>query len=134
MLYYWSSNAIIATPVKYLTNTSTIATFKEKIAYITKRGFKPEFIIIYNVASTAVKKYIDEENIKIKLFEPHNHRVNAAEHEIQTFKNHTIAHLSTYDEKFTSVLWCKLIKQAQDTLKMLRTSCTEPQLSACHVL
>ena len=42
--------------------------------------------------------------------------------------------LSTCDKKNPSVLWCKLIKQAQDTLYMLRTSRTHPQLSYYHVL
>ena len=63
-----------------------------------------------------------------------NHRVNAAEHVIQKFKNHTIVCLVTFDEKFPSVLWCKLIKQAKDILNMIRTSCTHPQLSSYHVL
>ena len=73
------------------------------------------FKIIDNVAFKAVKKYLEKDNIKLQLFEPHNHRVNPAECAIQTFKNHTIADLSTCDEKFPLVLWCKLIKQAQDT-------------------
>ena len=126
MLYNWSSNAILATPVKYLTDTSTIATFKEKITYLTKRGFKLVFNIIYNVASKAVKKYLEEENIRLKLVEPHNPRVNAAERVVQTFKNHTIEGLSTCDEKVPSVLRSKLIKQAQETLNMLQTPPTHP--------
>ena len=70
----------------------------------------------------------------MQLVEPHNHRSNAAERAIQTFKNHTIAGLCTCDGDFPSVLWCKLIKQAQDTLNMLRTSRVHPKLSAYHVL
>ena len=38
------------------------------------------------------------------------------------------------DKYFPSVLWCKIIKQAQDTLNMLRTSRIHPQFSAYHVL
>ena len=64
----------------------------------------------------------------------HNHRVNAAERAIQTFNNHIVAVLSTCDENFPSVLCYKLIKQAQDTLNMLCTSCTHTQLSSYHVL
>ena len=70
----------------------------------------------------------------MQLVEPHNHRSNAAERAIQTFNNHTIAGICTCDEDFPSVLWCKLIKQAQDTLNMLRTSHVHPKLSAFHVL
>ena len=61
-------------------------------------------------------------------------RSNAAERAIQTFKNHTIEGLCTCDKDFPSVLWCKLIKQAQDKLNMLRTSRVQPKLSAYHVL
>ena len=65
--------------------------FKTNIKYITKRGFKPCFNIIDNVVSKAIKAYLMEEKIHMQLVEPHNHLVNAAEREIQTFKNHFIA-------------------------------------------
>ena len=70
----------------------------------------------------------------MQLVEPHNHRSNAAERAIQTFNNHNIAGLCTCNEDFPSVLWCKLIKQAQDTLNMLRTSRVHQKLSAYQVL
>ena len=82
----------------------------------------------------SVKSYLEDEGIKMQLVEPHNHRSNAADQAIQTFKNHTIAGLCTCDEDFPSVLWCKLIKQAQNTLNMLHTSRIHPKLSAYHVL
>ena len=58
VMYYWSSNGILATPVKYLKDKSIIETFKENITYLTKRGFKPVFNIIDNVASKSFKKYL----------------------------------------------------------------------------
>ena len=70
----------------------------------------------------------------MQLVKPHNNRSNAAERAIQTFKNHTIAGLCTCDKDFPSVLWFKLIKRAQDTLNMLRTSRVHPKLYAYHVL
>ena len=65
---------------------------------------------------------------------PYDHRVNAAEIVIQTFKNHTISGLCICDEKFPSILWCKSIKNIQDTINMLRTLKVHPKLSAFHVL
>ena len=65
---------------------------------------------------------------------PYDHRVNASERAIQTFKNHTISGLCICDEEFPSILWCKLIKQFQDTLNMLRTLRVHPKLSEFHVL
>ena len=56
VLYDWSLDAILETPVKDLIYTSTIATLKEKITYLKKIGFKPVFNIIDNIDSKAVKK------------------------------------------------------------------------------
>ena len=91
--------------MKDLTDTYTIETFKEKITYLTKRGFKPVFNTIDKVVSKAVKKYLEDDNIKLQLVEPYHHHANAAESAIQTFKNHTIAGLSTCDEIFPAILW-----------------------------
>ncbi len=64
----------------------------------------------------------------------HNHRVNATERAIQIFKNHFIAGLSIGDERFPTILWSKLIKQAQHSLNLLRTSRVHPKISAYHAL
>jgi hypothetical protein len=99
ILYDWTSNAILATPVKDGKDDTTISTFEENIKYLTNRGFKPVLNIIDNVASKAIQAYLEEHDIQIQLVEPHNHRVNAAERAIQTFKNHMIAGLSTCHEQ-----------------------------------
>ena len=78
MLYDCSSNEILVTPVNDLTDTLTIATFKENTTYLTKRDSKPVFNIIDNVASKEVKQYLEDENMKLQLVEPHKHCVNAA--------------------------------------------------------
>ena len=66
--------------------------------------------------------------------EPHNHRVNAAERAIQTFKDAFIAALATTDRDFSLQLWDKLAPQVQDTLNLLRTSRTNPEISAYEAL
>ena len=100
-----------------------------------KRGFKPSFNIIDNVASKAIKVYLQEENIQMKLVEPHNHQVNAVERSIQTFNNNfIISGLRIEDKKFPTILWSYLIRQAQDSLNLLRTSQINPHLSAYQVL
>ena len=70
----------------------------------------------------------------MQAVEPHDHRVNAAERAIQTFKNHFVAGLSIGDKDFPTILWCKLIQQAQDSLNLLCTSRVHPKVSAFHVL
>ena len=60
----------------------------------------------------------------------HQHRVNASERVVQTFKNHFIAGLSTVDQNFPLQLWDILIPQAQDTLNLFRRCWSNSKLSA----
>ena len=108
--------------------------FKQKLTYLKNRGFKPILNIIDNVASKAVHAYLEAEKANIQLVDPHNHRVNAADRVIQTFKNHLIAGLSTCNTISPSLLWNKIVPQAQDYLNMLHTSRVHPKLSAYSVL
>ena len=62
--------------------------------------------------------------------EPSNHRVNATERAIQTFKNHFISGLCTTDENWPLQLWDQLTHQATITLNLLRTSRVDPTKSA----
>jgi hypothetical protein len=134
ILYDWTTNAILTTPVKDGKSDTTITVFETQIQYLTKRGFKPTLNIIDNVATKTIQTYLEANDIRIQLVEPHNHRVNAAERTIQTFKDHMLTGLSTCDAQFPSLLWDRIAPQAQDSLNMLRTSRAHPQLSAYHVL
>ena len=134
IMYDWTSNAILATPTKEAKEETIVECFKKNITYLSKRGFKPVYNVIDNVATNAINTYLENENIKVQFVTPYNHRVNTAERAIQTFENHTISGLCICDEEFPSILWCKLIKQSQDTINMLRTSRVHPNLSEFHVL
>ena len=134
IVYDWTTNAILATPVKNMAEETIVSCFKQKITYLTKRGFKPILNIIDNVASKAVQAYLEAENVSIQLVEPHNHRLNAAERTIQTFQNHLISGLSTWDASFPLLLWNNIVPQSQDYLNILRTSRVHPKLSAYSVL
>ena len=72
---------------------SMIRAFKENMEYLGDRCFKPSFNIIDNIASKAIWAYLKKEKVGIQLVDPHNHRVNAVERAIRTFKNHFIAGL-----------------------------------------
>ena len=104
-LYNCTKHEILATPIKDTKDETLIDAFQTHIKYITKRGFKPCFNVVDNVASKAIKVHLQEENIHMQLVKPHNHQVNALESEIQTFKNHFISGMSIRDEKFPIILW-----------------------------
>ena len=135
IMYDWSSNSILAEPIPNTKDETIIKVFREKLEYLKKRGFKPRFNILDNIASKAIVKFLKEEaGIGVQLVEPHNHQVNAAERAIRTFKSHFISGLCTCHADFPLVLWPQLVPQAQDTLNMLRRSRTHPKLLAYHVL
>ena len=86
ILYNGTINTIIAEPIENATDETMVKTFTTTTAYLTKHGFHPVFNIIDNVASKAIREYLDKEDIGIQLVEPRNHRVSTAERAIQTFK------------------------------------------------
>ena len=68
--------------------------------------------------------------VTFQLVPPHNHRANAAERAIQTFKNHFITILTAIDPKFPMAQWDRLLPQACMTLNLLRSARLNPNLSA----
>jgi hypothetical protein len=70
----------------------------------------------------------------VQFVEPNNHRVNAAERAIQTFKNHFISGLCTTDPKFPFQLWNHLTHQAFITCNILQRSHINPDISAFEQL
>jgi hypothetical protein len=87
-----------------------------------------------NQASNIIKKNLTPKQCDLMLVEPNNHRVNAAERAIQTFKDHFVSALATSDSKFPLQLWDRLAPQVKTTLNMLRSSCINPSKSAYEVL
>ena len=134
ILYDWTSNAILADPVENTKDDTIVRVFKQRVKYLLKRGFKPKFNIMDNVASKAVQRFLEENDIGLQLVEPHNHRVNVAERAIQTFKSLFIGGISICDPDFPTILWSRLIHQCQDACNLLRTSRVHPKVSAYHVL
>jgi hypothetical protein len=61
---------------------------------------------------------------------PHNHRANATERAIATFKEHFIAALATVDKLCPLQLWDEFLPQVELTLNMLRFSRRNPKISA----
>ena len=72
---------------------------------------------------------MEKNQIQWQLLPSGNHRKNAAERHIRTFKNNFISILAGTDPDFSLHLWDKLIPQACITINLLRTSHRNPQLS-----
>ena len=76
---------------------------------LTKRGSKPEFQKLDNEISQPVKQYMKQNNITFQLVPTYIHQHKRAETTIQTFKDHFIAGLCTFNPNFPLYLWDKLI-------------------------
>ena len=93
IMYDWTSNAILATPIKEAKAETIVECFKKNITYLSKKGINPVYNVIDNVSTNAIKTYLESVNIKVQFVTPYDHKVNAAERAIQTLKKHTISGL-----------------------------------------
>ena len=120
--------------IKDQTDASMVEAFQDIYQYLESKGFKPKLDVMDNQCSKAVQKFIKATGADIQLVTPDDHRVNAAERAIQTWKNHWIAGMGTLDPNCPIQLWWQFIEEAQDTLNLLRVSRVNPKLSAYAVL
>jgi hypothetical protein len=128
ILYHYESNALLGTPIAGLDNISIFEAYKKQFENLAEKGFKPKLNVMDNQAMKHIKKILNKNECKLQLLEPHNHRVNAAERAIQTFKDAFIAALATTDSDFPLQLWDRLMPQVQDTLSMMCTSRINPAI------
>ena len=130
VLYDYDSNAILAEPLKSRTGAEILRGFKHLQQILVKHGLRPKLHRLDNEASTILKEFLVDEAIEYQLVPPGQHRRNAAERAIRTWKNHFIAGLCSVNPHYPLQLWDKLIPQANITLNLLRRSRINPALSA----
>jgi hypothetical protein len=132
--YIYDLNAIIVCPMASRTDASFIAAFTKVFAILRARDYQPALNIMDNECSKAVEKHIRANKMTIQLVPPHNHRVNATERAIGTFKEHFVAALAIVDNLCPLQLWDKFLPQVELTLNLLRFSHPNPLISANHKL
>ena len=132
--YDYDTNYIFAIPIKDVTDDSIMAAFHSVFNELKEKGHKPTFNVTDNQATRPIKEYLKKENCKWQFVEPSNHRANAAERAIQTYKNHFISGLCSTDAEWPIQLWHQLTTQAVITINILRTSRIDPTKSAYHQL
>jgi hypothetical protein len=70
---------------------SFFAAYQKQYNLLKSKGYKIRLNVMDNQATKVIKKFLDDQQCNLFLVKPHNHRVNAAEHAIQTFKAHFIS-------------------------------------------
>ena len=134
VLYHYKTNSIVATPITNLDDKSIFEAYNANFEMLEAKGYKPKVNVMDNQATKYIIKFLTKKGYQLQLMEPHNHRVNAAERAIQTFKDAFIAALATTDRDFPLQLLDKLAPQVQNTLNLLRTLRTNPEISAYEAL
>jgi len=134
VMYHYKTNAILVKAIANVDDRSIFAAYKEIFETLEAKGYKPKMNVMDNQAMKYIKKLLTEKECDLQLVEPHNHRVNATERAIQTFKDAFIAALATTNRDFPLQLWDKMAPQVQDRLNLLRASRINPNISAYEAL
>ena len=90
-------------------------------------GLKPSALHIDNELPEALNLFFKANILDFQLCP---HHTNQAEKSIYTWKCHFLAGLSGVDPNFPLHIWCRLLPQATQTLKLLHISWIKPRLSA----
>ena len=107
--YNYDANNIKAEAIKNRQAKSLTDAWQKLHAIFQRSGVAPNTYILDNEFSKDMQTAFDNDNIKYDFVPPHNHKTNAAERAIQTFKSHFIAGLSGLDPKFPIKQWDRLI-------------------------
>ena len=129
-MYDYDSNAILKEELKDRSASSLTQAWKNAYARLTHNGHKTKLMILDNEISAEFVAALDKEKISYQLAPPGNHRTNAAERAIQTFKHHFLAGLASCHPDFPIREWDRILDQAELTLNLLRNSRVNPSLSA----
>ena len=86
VIYAYDPNAILAEPLPDKSKESIVKAYQKITQHLTKRSFKPRLQRINNEASKLLQDKIDKNQIQWQLVPPGNHKRNAAERHIITFK------------------------------------------------
>jgi hypothetical protein len=128
------TNVILITPIAGVDSERILEAYKSNFKYLVSKGFKPKVNVMDNQAAKTIKAHLTPQQVTLQLVEPHNHRVNAAERAIQTFKNRFIGALGTTDSNFPIQLWVRLAPQVQDCINLLWHLRITPDKSAYETL
>ncbi len=96
--YIYDLNAILVRAMPSKNNAAMIAAFSDIFSTLAAHGYAPTLNVRDNKCSKAVKAHIKVNKTNVHLVPPHNHRVNATERAIATFKEHFIVGLATVNK------------------------------------
>ena len=130
IMYNYDANAILVAPLKSRQDHEIKTVWEQLLTRLTKHGHVTKHFVINNECSWDLRKTTKNKNMDFQLVPQHNHRVNAAERSIRTFKAHFLSTLATCDPEYSISEWRRLLQQSEMTLNLLRVARCNPKLSA----
>ena len=130
VLYHHATNTIHAEAIPNRQAASIRKAWEKTHKMLVKQGHSPNLHILDNECSQELKDAFAKYNVAFQRAPPKEHRANAAERAIRTFKNHFITILCTVDSNYPMSEWDLLLPQTTLTLNLLRSSRIHPSLSA----
>jgi hypothetical protein len=119
--YVYDCNYVKVIPMKYRSASEWVKSYDTIHQKLTAKGFKSKLQTLDNEASSALKHFVNVNDVDYQLVPPHCHRSNAKERSIGTFKEHFVAGLSSVDPTFPLHLCERLLLQAEITFNLLWT-------------
>ena len=130
IMYDYDSNAILSVALPDRRGSSIKTAWEHIFQRLQRNGYAPSLHLLDNECATDIKQAFTRHNVDFQRVPAHQHRRNAAERAIQTWKAHFIACLATTDPTFPLTAWDHLLPQCDLTLNHLRSSRRQPRLSA----
>jgi hypothetical protein len=130
VLYHHDTNTIHAEAIPNRQAASIRSAWETTHKKFIRQGHAPNLHILDNECSQELKDAFSKYNIDFQRVPPKEHRANAAERAIHTFKNHFISTLCTIDSNYPMSEWDRLLPQTILSLNLLRSSRIHPSLSA----
>jgi hypothetical protein len=107
--YVYDYNYVKVIPMKSRSASEWVKAYDTINQELTLKGFKPKLQALDNEASTAMKIFLTASDVEYQLVPPHCHRCSAAERAIRTFKDNSVAGLSSVDPTFPLHVWDRLL-------------------------
>ena len=107
--YVADPNLILAKAFKRKTKEDLTATYLSIKHELNKKGIQVSLHILDNEASNLYKEAIEKEQCTYQLVPPNNHRRNAAERAIRTFKDHFLRIIAGVAPTFPMSMWDHLL-------------------------
>ena len=130
VLYHQDTNSIHTVALPNRKAASIRDAWESIYKKLRFQGHPVHLHILDNECSQDLKDAFISYQISFQRVPPKEHRANAAERAIRTFKNHFVSILCTVDSQFPLSEWDRLLPQATLTLNLLRSSRIHPSLSA----